>query len=102
MEELLSLSTERLKEATQKLLADLSYPTFDGKLIPLDVYDAYQKGSASGVEFLIGISRNKRHVYKSFVGNKKYEDFVAKGLESFLKYLDTYYSEEVKDVRAYI
>ncbi|MBR4904822.1 MAG: carboxylesterase family protein [Selenomonadaceae bacterium] len=102
MEELLSLSTERLKEATQKLLEDLSYPTFDDKLIPLDVYDAYKKGSASGVEFLIGIARNERHVFKSFVGNKKYEDFVAKETDNFLKYLNACYPDVVKDVNAYI
>ena len=60
MKELLRLSTQQLKEASQKLASELSVPTRDDKLIPVDVYAAYRNGSASGIEFIIGIAANER------------------------------------------
>lgn len=101
MEELMKLSTERLKEASQKLVLDLSAPTRDGKMIPLDMYTAYQNGAASGIEFIIGIPSNERQIYKSLVGEKKYEDFIVKELDSMLQFLDDNYPDEAKAVRAY-
>ena len=102
MEELLRLSSEKLKEASQKLMSDLSAPTCDGKLIPSDVYAAYKKGIAFGVEFLVGIASNKIYVYKSLVGNKKYENAVSGETDNFLKYLDNNYPDEAKAMNAYI
>ena len=102
MEELMRLSTQRLKEASQKLVLDLSSPTRDGKFIPLDMYTAYQNGAACGIEFIIGIPSNERQIYKSLVGEKKYEDFISKEIDSFLRYLDNNSPAEAKAVRAYI
>ena len=70
MEELMRLSTEQLKEASQKLVLNLSAPTREGKMIPLDMYTAYRDGAASGIEFIIGIPSNERQIYKSLVGEK--------------------------------
>ncbi len=36
----------------------LSGPVRDGKLIPADVYEAYRNGTASDIEFLIGVASN--------------------------------------------
>ena len=103
MEELMRLSTERLKEAQQKLMQELSPgPTRDGKLIPADVHTAYRDGVASNIEFIIGISSNERQVYKSIVGNEKYEDFISTEVDSILRYLDKNYPTEANDFRAYI
>lgn len=102
MEELLRLSTEQLKEVSQKLAPDMSVPTRDGKLIPVDVYAAYRNGSVSGIEFITGIAANERQIYKSVVGNKKYEDFIAKELNDILSYLDDAYPDGAKAVRAYV
>ncbi len=103
MEELMQLSTQRLKEAQQKLVLDLaSGPTRDGKLIPLDMYTAYQNGAASGIEFIIGIPSNERQIYKSLVGEKKYEDFISKEIDSIVRFLDDNYPAEANAVRAYI
>lgn len=72
MEELMQLSTQQLKDAQQKLVLDLlSGPTREGKMFPSDMYTAYQNGAASGIEFIIGIPSNERHIYKSLVGEKK-------------------------------
>ena len=103
MEELMRLPTQRLKEVQQKLTLDLSPgPTRDRKLIPLDVPAAYRDGAASDIEFIIGISSNERQVYKSVVGDKKYEDFISKELNSILNYLEDNYPHAAKDVRDYI
>ena len=102
MQELIRLPTQRLKEASQKLALYLPAPTRDGKLIPVDVYAAYREGVASGIEFIIGIPSNERHVYKSSVGNQKYEEFVSKELNYVLLYIDAFYPDVSKDVRKYI
>ena len=103
MAELMRLSTKQLKDAQQKLVLDLaSGPTRDGKLIPLDMYAAYQNGAASGIEFIIGIPSNERQIYKSLVGEKKYEDFICKEIDETLGYFDQIHPAEAKAMRAYI
>ena len=102
VEELLQLSTEQLKETSQKLLLDLSGPTLDGKLIPIDVCEAYRNGAADHVEFIIGIASNERQIYKSFVGNQKYEGFVAKEMNEILRYLETVSVTDAQAVRDYV
>lgn len=103
MEELMRLSTEQLKDAQQKLVLDLaSGPTREGKMIPLDMYTAYRDGAACDIEFIIGIPGNERQIYKSLVGEKKYEDFISKELNDILRFLDDNYPAEAKAVRAYI
>ena len=101
MEELMRLPTQRLKDAQQKLVMNLSAPTRDGKLIPFDMYTAYRDGAASGIEFIIGIPSNERQIYKFLVGDKKYEDFIIKELDSMLQFLDDNYPAEAKAVKAY-
>ena len=104
MEELLQLSTTQLKEASQKLLMGLflSGPVRDGKLIPKDVYEAYRDGTASGVEFLIGVASNERQIFKSFVGNQTYEGSISKELNIILRYFDTVSPPDAQAVREYI
>jgi para-nitrobenzyl esterase len=77
MPELLQLKTETLKDAAQKLWKDMCAPTCDGTWIPADVYQAFQDGAASGIEFVIGIPGNQAMVFRSLVGNRKYEDALS-------------------------
>ena len=104
MEELLQLSTERLQEASQKLLRELylSGPTRDGKLIPVDVLEAYRNGAADRIEFLIGVAKNERQVYKSVVGNQNYEEFISNELNAILRYLDVASVQDAQAIRTYI
>ncbi len=76
MEELLRLDTEALKDAAQRLWMNMCAPTCDGLLIPARVYDAYRNGAASGIEFIVGITRGETQVLRSSVGGKNYEDGV--------------------------
>lgn len=104
MEELLQLSTDQLKEASQKLLKGLypAGPTRDGKLIPQDVFEAYQNGAAAGVEFLVGVASNERQVYRSVVGKQTYENFITGELDATLQYLDDVSVPDAQAVRNYI
>lgn len=88
MEELLRLPTEQLKKAAQKLWKNVIAPTCDGKLIPLDMYEAYRSGAVSCGEFIFGIPSDERQIYKSFIGAKKYEGFILGRTDEIISYLD--------------
>lgn len=89
MDELQRLSTEQLKDANQKLKLQRVAPTCDGKLVPVNVFDAYKNGAADGIEFIIGIPSNEGHVYKSFIGEENYEESISENIEETLSfYLD--------------
>ena len=99
MEELVQLKTDELKEAAQRLVGNMPAPTCDGRLIPADVYKAYQEGAASGIEFIIGIPNNERHIFKSVFGARIYEDFISVYMEEILQSLD---ASEKKAVQEHI
>ena len=101
MDELLKIPTERLKEVSQKLALNLSYPTRDGKIFPVDVYAAYEK-NVSGVEIIVGIPSNDFDVYKSSVGVKKYADYILKEFDNVIKFIDKIDPAGTKIVQKYI
>ena len=88
MAELLRLDTQTLKNAAAKLWRNMCAPTCDGKLIMADPYRACQEGFASGIEFIIGIPCTERMVYRSFIGDRNYEDLVSTTMTDIKKYVD--------------
>ena len=96
MEELLNLGTESLKEASQRLWLNCCAPTCDGTWIPADVYRAYQDGAAAGIEFIMGIPGDERHVFRSFVGNQNYRDFITAAVADMKNYADGSIGESVR------
>ncbi|MBO4400823.1 MAG: carboxylesterase family protein [Selenomonadaceae bacterium] len=102
MAELSRLPMERLKKASQKLALNLSAPTRDGKLIPVDAYAAYLNGAAAGVEFLIGIAANEMQIFEAAVGSQKYENSITRELDYILNYIDANNPAAVQDVKNYI
>ncbi len=100
MDELQRLSTEQLKDANQKIALNRIAPTCDGKLIPVNVFDAYKNGVADGIEFIIGIPSHEGSVYKSFIGEENYEKVISENIEEILSsYLD---ADTAAAVRNYI
>ncbi len=99
MEELRRLPAEQLKKAAQKLWQNVIAPTCDGKLIPSDVYEVYRSGAAACSEFIFGIPSDERQIYKSFIGAKKYEDFILGRVDEIIACLD---ADTANDVNAYI
>ena len=77
MDELLKLDAGTLKDAAKKLWRDWSAPTCDGILIPADPEQAFRKGAAADIEFVIGISTNEAQVFRAFLDNQSYEDFLT-------------------------
>ena len=96
MAELINLGTEPLKEVSQRLWLNCCAPTCDGTWIPADVYRAYQDGAASGIEFIIGIPGDERHVFRSFVGNQNYRDFISAAVADMKNYADGSIGESVR------
>ena len=97
MGELLQLETEALKDAAQKLWQNMCAPTCDGKLIPVDVYQACQEGAASGIEFIIGFSSNEMQTLRSLVGDQKYENFMSAALTDMQNDMDVSAAGAVQD-----
>ena len=73
----MQLNTETLKDAAQKLWQNMCAPTCAVTWIPSDVYRAYQESAASGIEFVIGIPSRESQVYRSFIGNPRFKDFLT-------------------------
>ena len=88
MDGLLKLETEPLKEAAQKLWQNMCAPTCDGALIPDDVYQACQDGAASGIEFIIGIPDNETQVFRSLVGDRRYEELLSAAVTDIRNAMD--------------
>lgn len=97
MEELRRLPAEQLKKAAQKLWQNVIAPTCDGKLIPRDVFEVYRSGAVSRVEFIFGIPSDERQIYKSYIGAKKYEDFILGRTDEIISYLDADTANAVND-----
>ena len=91
-----SARTKALKDAAQRLWKNMCAPTCDGLLIPARVYDAYQNGAASGIEFIVGITGWELQVIRSSVGSKKYEDAVNAAMDDLQGDLDGSIAEAVQ------
>ncbi len=96
MAELLQLSTDTLKDAAQKLWPNHCAPTCDGVLIPADVYEAYRSRAASDVDFIVGIPRNEAQVFRSFIGEKNYQDLISTAVASLRDYVDAPLAREIQ------
>lgn len=102
MQELMQLSTETLKAATQKLWLNICVPVCDGKLIPTNVYQAYQDGAASDIEFIIGVPNNDMQILKSFISNKGYKRYIDRIFENVTELQDYMEESIAKIVQSYI
>ena len=96
MAELMQLSTESLKEAAQKLWQYMCSPTCDGTLIPVDVFRAWQDGTASDIEFIVGISGGVTQMFRSVLDNQNYEDLIAMAAAGIQSYTEGAIVDEIK------
>lgn len=97
MQELMQLSTESLKEAAQRLWRNMCAPTNDGTLVPADVFAAYEKGKASGVDFILGIPGREMHVMRSVIGDRNYEELISAVVADIQQYSDGAAAEAVQE-----
>ncbi|MBQ9606568.1 MAG: carboxylesterase/lipase family protein [Lachnospiraceae bacterium] len=88
MTELSQLETEVLKEAAQRLWLSMSAPTCDGELIPVDVYQAFRDGAASGIEFIIDIPSNQTQVFRPVIGDQRFMDGISAAVDYIQKRMD--------------
>lgn len=90
MEDLVRLKPEALQEAAQKIWRNwgMSAPLLDGRLVPTDMYRAYQESAAAGIEFIVGVPSDEVLVFRSFVGAEGYEDLIDSAVTALQKRLD--------------
>ena len=95
MQELQKLSTEKLKDAAQKLSLNYAVaPTCDGKLIPANLFKNYH---CENIPFIVGIPNNENQIYKSFVGEQLFEKFVMQRTQEVLNYVDKKTAQAIQD-----
>ncbi len=99
MSELLQLDTESLRNAAQKLWKNMCAPTNDGTWFPVDLYQAFQNGAASGIEFIIGIPGKGNQVIHSVVGDRNFEDILSIAMDTLQNSND---ESIMKEIKAYI
>ena len=68
MDDLLRLSEEELAQVNQQINEYNNFPQRDGKLIPLDPYEPYERGETRDVDFLIGTNANEMNYWVGEVG----------------------------------
>ena len=99
IDELARLEAETLKEAARRHWWDMCVPALDGKLVPTDLYRAYQESAAADVEFIVGIPSGESRVYRSFYGGLGYEELISAEVADILRSLD---GPRAAAVRGYI
>ena len=68
MEDLLALTEEQLQEANRKLNGQNNFPERDGRLLPEDLYGAYERGAALPVGMLAGTNADELRYWMLDVG----------------------------------
>ena len=68
MKELMALSEEQLKAINEKLNDFNNFPQRDGRLLPKDLYRAYQEGRSAEVDMLSGTNENETNYWIGEVG----------------------------------
>ncbi len=93
MDDLLRLDTETLKTVSRKLWANMNYPTYSEKLFRKNIYDIYRNGEISDIDFVVGIPSKESKVFRSFVGNKNFEEAVSLTMEEYKRTIEAFSSE---------
>ena len=67
IEELIDLSEEEIKELQKELNDYCNFAERDGKILPLDLYEAYKSGKGNDIDMLLGTNVNEYNYWiKSF------------------------------------
>ena len=68
MEDLMKLSEEDLKRVNGPINLDNNFPERDGRVIPYDVYEGYDRGDFSDIDLMIGTNANELNYWISELG----------------------------------
>lgn len=68
MQELMALTTDQLKAVNENLNEYNNFPIRDGRLLPLDLYQAYQTKDLSGIDLMIGTNQDEVRYWINEVG----------------------------------
>ena len=100
LDDLLACPPEKLAVTAGTILALEDWPERDGKLIPLDPYDAYLKGEAKDIDFIEGCNKDEMGQFACFMTpegftehfimrrERKFADMPAEDVEKAKAFLD--------------
>ena len=72
MDDLLALSEDDLYEATVNIGLGYNFPQRDGRILPLDLYKAYEDGASAGISMMSGTNSDECRYWIEEVGGKRY------------------------------
>ena len=73
--DLLALPPEKIADTAGDLLELRDWPERDGKLIPIDPYDAYLKGAAKDIDLLEGCNKDEMGQFAYFLGKDEFTEY---------------------------
>ena len=82
---LLALTESELRSLTQKLKDCLATPSCDGVLIPADVFQAYRRGTAKNIEFVLCASRDNAGAYSASIGRGFSERLISQMIDRIIE-----------------
>ena len=68
MEDLMKLTTEEFVKINEKLNESNNFPMRDGKLIPINPYEAYEKGLTKDIDMIMGTNANEMNYWIGELG----------------------------------
>ena len=86
MQDLLAMTEDELKTVNQKLNEFNNFPIRDGRIVPEDLYGAYEKGAGSNVDMMIGTNADEVRYWINEVGGEgRYRLSIPVLFENYLK-----------------
>ena len=73
--DLCALPPQKIADLTGTLLGLRDWPERDGRLIPLDPYDAYLKGEAKEIDILEGCNKDELGQFACFMGKEMFTEY---------------------------
>ena len=74
--DLLKVDGEKLEEASSVLFT-LQFPERDGRILPVDPFEAYANGAAKDIEFLVGCNKDEMNFFVSSFGPDGWDAWAA-------------------------
>ena len=97
--ELCALPAEKIANAQATLLPLRVWPERDGKLIPLDPYDAYLQGEAAEIDLLEGCNKDEMGQFAHFMGADFFTENFSQRYENRFK---TMPAEDVEKAKSFM
>ena len=97
--DLLACPPEKVADVAGNILSLRDFPERDGKLIPVDPFDAYLKGEAKDIDILVGCTKDEMGQFAYFMGPEEFIEFFNPRYEKKFAIMS---SEDVAKAKAFM